>query len=215
MNVFLRWQHHIRSRPRLITAALITLALFVALLPLMSVSRALLVSFDIGITIFLALLVNVMSRATPSRMRQRAKLQDEGKWVVLGASLILSVVIMLALYLELHAGKDKSVRDALLAGSTIFLSWLFLAAIFSQQYAHSFYLDPACQDGGLVFPGTAEPDYWDFMYFSVVLSMTFQVSDVQITARPIRRLALLHGIVAFFFNVTIIAITVNVVAGIL
>ena len=204
-----------RSRPRLITAALITLALFVALLPLMSVSRALLVSFDIGITVFLALLVNVMSRATPSRMRQRAKLQDEGKWVVLGASLILSVVIMLALYLELHAGKDKSVRDALLAGSTIFLSWLFLAAIFSQQYAHSFYLDPACQDGGLVFPGTAEPDYWDFMYFSVVLSMTFQVSDVQITARPIRRLALLHGIVAFFFNVTIIAITVNVVAGIL
>lgn len=204
-----------RSRPRLITAALITLALFVALLPLMSVSRALLVSFDIGIAIFLALLVNVMSRATPSRMRQRAKLQDEGKWVVLGASLILSVVIMLALYLELHAGKDKSVRDALLAGSTIFLSWLFLAAIFSQQYAHSFYLDPACQDGGLLFPGTAEPDYWDFMYFSVVLSMTFQVSDVQITARPIRRLALLHGVVAFFFNVTIIAITVNVVAGIL
>jgi uncharacterized membrane protein len=204
-----------RSRPRLITAALITVALFVALLPLMNGSRALLVSFDIGITIFLALLVNVMSRATPSRMRQRAKLQDEGKWVVLGASLIVSVVIMLALYLELHAGKDKSVRDALLAGSTIFLSWLFLAAIFSQQYAHSFYLDPACQDGGLVFPGTAEPDYWDFMYFSVVLSMTFQVSDVQITARPIRRLALLHGVVAFFFNVTIIAITVNVVAGIL
>jgi uncharacterized membrane protein len=204
-----------RSRPRLITAALITLALFVALLPLMSVSRALLVSFDIGIAIFLALLVNVMSRATPSRMRQRAKLQDEGKWVVLGASLILSVVIMLALYLELHAGRDKSVRDALLAGSTIFLSWLFVAAIFSQQYAHSFYLDPACQDGGLVFPGTAEPDYWDFMYFSIVLSMTFQVSDVQITARPIRHLALLHGVVAFFFNVTIIAITVNVVAGIL
>jgi uncharacterized membrane protein len=79
----------------------------------------------------------------------------------------------------------------------------------------AFYLNPVCEDNGLVFPGTAEPDYWDFMYFSVVLSMTFQVSDVQITARPIRRLALLHGIVASFFNVTIIAITVNVVAGIL
>ncbi len=215
MSTFLQWQRHFRGRPRLITAALITLGLFVALLPLLNTARALLVSFNFGTTIFLALMVRVMSRASPSTMRQRARLQDEGKWVVLGASVIISAVIMLALYQELHAGKDKSVQDALLAGFTIFASWLFLAVIFSQQYAHSFYLDPECKDGGLVFPGTNEPDYWDFMYFSVVLSMTFQVSDVQITARSIRRLALAHGIVAFVFNVTIIAITVNVMAGIL
>jgi uncharacterized membrane protein len=215
MNPLHRWQRHLRSRPRLITAALITFGLFLAALPLMSISRAILVSFDLGITIFLVLIANVMSRATPITMRQRAMLQDEGKWVVLGASMIVSAVVMLALYLELHAGKDKSLRDALISGVTICLSWLFLAAIFAQQYAHSFYLDPECKDGGLLFPGTTEPDYWDFMYFSVVLNMTFQVSDVQITARSIRRLALLHGIVAFFFNVTIIALTVNVVAGIL
>jgi uncharacterized membrane protein len=215
MNALFRWQRHFRNRPRLVTAALITLGLYAALLPWLSTARALLLSFNIGSAAFLALIAGVMSRATPATMRHRASLQDEGKWVVLGASLIVSAIVLAALYQELHAGKDKSVQDALLAGLTIFLAWLFLAAIFAQQYAHSFYLNPRCEDGGLIFPGTSEPDYWDFMYFSVVLSMTFQVSDVQITARPIRRLALLHGIVAFVFNVTIIAITVNVMAGIL
>jgi uncharacterized membrane protein len=215
MNPIDRWQRHFRSRPRLISAALITLVLFLSLLPLLSPTRALLVSFNLGMTLFLALLAHAMSRASPATMRQRAGLQDEGKWVVLGASLIIAVIIMVALYQELHAGKDKSVVDALLAGSTIFLSWMFLASIFSQHYAHSYYLEPDGKDGGLLFPGTPEPDYWDFMYFSVVLSMTFQVSDVQITSRSIRRLALLHGVVAFVFNVTIIAITVNVMAGIL
>ena len=215
MNAIYRWQRHFRSRPRLISASLITLALFIALLPVLSATRALLVSMNLGMSLFLLLLAHAMSRATLATMRKRAQLQDEGKWVVLGASLIIAVVVMAALYLELRAGKDKSVGDALLAGSTIFLSWMFLASIFSQQYAHSFYLEPDCKDGGLLFPGTHEPDYWDFMYFSVVLSMTFQVSDVQITSRSIRRLALLHGVVAFVFNVTIIAITVNVMAGIL
>jgi uncharacterized membrane protein len=215
MNALFRWQRHFRSRPRLISAALITLGLFIVLLSLMSASRALLVSFNLGITLFLALIAGVMSRATPSTMRQRAMLQDEGKWVVLGASIIVSVIALVALYQELHAGKDKSLQDALLAASTIFLAWMFIAAMFAQQYAHSFYLILDKENGGLIFPGTNEPDYWDFMYFSVVLNMTFQVSDVQITARSIRRLALLHGIVAFVFNVTIVAITVNVMAGIL
>ena len=112
---------------------------------------------------------------------------------------------------ELHAAKDKSLADIVLASSTIFLSWLFVAVVFAQQYAHSFYLTP----GQLAFPGTETPDYLDFTYFSVVLSMCCQTSDVAITASPLRRLVMLHSIVAFFFNVIIIAITVNVVAGVL
>mgnify|MGYP003352863198 CR=1 FL=1 len=104
----------------------------------------------------------------------------------------------------------------LLATLTIVLSWAFTHTMFALHYAHEFYDENQGRGGGMQFPGDdPEPDYWDFMYFSVVLNMTFQVSDVQISSRPIRRLALLHGVVAFFFNVTIIAITVNVAAGIL
>ena len=83
--------------------------------------------------------------------------------------------------------------------------------MFAQQYAHSFYV----KAGQLVFPGTEQPDYWDFTYFAVVLSMCCQTSDVAVSSSSMRRLVMLHGVVSFFFNVIIIAITVNVVAGVL
>jgi uncharacterized membrane protein len=91
------------------------------------------------------------------------------------------------------------------------LAWLFVALVFAQEYAHSYYM----AGKGLEFPGEPEPDYWDVTYFSLVLNMTCQTSDVAITTRPMRRLVLLHSVIAFFFNVIILAITVNVVAGLL
>ena len=68
---------------------------------------------------------------------------------------------------------------------------------------------------GLDFPGRAEPDYWDFLYFSFVIGMTFQVSDVQIENHHLRRLGLAHGVLAFFFNVVVLALTINIIAGLL
>lgn len=189
--------------------------LFILLSPALSVTRSLLLAFNGGAALFLIAITFMMARATAESMRKRARQQNEGQWAVLVCSLAVSGVILLALYLELHAAKGHSVGDVILASSSILLSWLFLAVMFALQYAHSFYLARDPGQSGLIFPGTDLPDYWDFMYFSVVLSMTFQVSDVQITDRIIRRIALLHGIVAFFFNVIIIALTVNVVAGIL
>ena len=121
------------------------------------------------------------------------------------------MVVLVALSLELHGAKSKSMWDVALAGSSILLAWLFVALVFAQEYAHSYYM----ADKGLVFPGEPEPDYWDVTYFSLVLNMTCQTSDVTITTRPMRRLVLLHSVIAFFFNVIILAITVNVVAGLL
>jgi uncharacterized membrane protein len=86
--------------------------------------------------------------------------------------------------------------------------------IFALHYAHEFYgggLDD--QIGGLIFPGDEDPDYWDFVYYSFVVAMTAQVSDVQITSKAIRRLTTAHGAVSFFFNVTVLALTVNIVSG--
>ena len=85
--------------------------------------------------------------------------------------------------------------------------------MFALHYAHDYYHAADTTATGLDFPGAEKPDYWDFMYFAFVIGMTFQVSDVQISRRIMRRVALLHSVIAFFFNVVIIAITVNIVAG--
>jgi len=97
---------------------------------------------------------------------------------------------------------------------TILLSWAFMHTIFALHYAHEFYGEGRdTKVGGLVFPGTGEPDYWDFLYFSLVIAMTSQVSDVQISSRSIRRLATIHGAISFFFNLTVLALTVNMVSN--
>jgi uncharacterized membrane protein len=195
----------------LLTSAIVGISLFLLLLPAAGPSRAMLVSFNVGAALFLILMFVLMFRAPVASMQRRAKTQDENKWSVLVFSLIVAGVVILALSHELHGAKDKSLGDIVLASSTIFMSWLFVAVIFAQQYAHSYYLKP----GQLLFPGTDCPDYLDFMYFAVVLSMCCQTSDVAITSSSFRRLVMLHSVVSFFFNVIIIAITVSVVASVL
>lgn len=198
-------------RPRMLTSAMLAAVLFALLLPTMPAPRALLISFNVGAGTFLILMLVLMFRASVESMHRRARVQEEGKWVVLILSLCVAAVVLLALSRELHAARDKSLGEIALATSTIFLAWMFVAVVFAQQYAHSYYLKP----GQLAFPGTDCPDYLDFTYFSIVLSMCCQTSDVAITSSSFRRVVMLHSVVAFFFNVIIIAITVNVVAGVL
>ena len=198
-------------RPHLAGAAVLALTAFVILSPWMQIARATLIAFDLGAALFLAMMGVLMSRATPDTMYQRARLLEEGKWTILVMSLCIAAVVLGALSNELHAAKVKSLADIALASASIFLAWLFVAVMFSQQYAHSFYMTP----GQLQFPGTSQPDYWDFAYFAVVISMCCQTSDVVVSSGSLRRLVMLHSLVAFFFNVIIIAITVNVVAGVL
>ena len=97
---------------------------------------------------------------------------------------------------------------------TLALCWLFSSLIYALHYAHLFYGDDQGKDArGLDFPGTKEPDYWDFLYFSTCLSMTFQVSDMNITSPRIRRVVMFHCLAAFVFNLGIIAFTINVLGG--
>jgi uncharacterized membrane protein len=103
---------------------------------------------------------------------------------------------------------------------TLFLSWLATHILFAIRYAHEYYTpnrsadrSDSQQQGGLEFPHEPAPDYWDFLYFALVLGMTFQVSDVQITARTLRRLATVHGLLSFLFNTIIVALMVNIAAS--
>lgn len=167
----------------------------------------------------------MMARATPDGMRRRAELEDEGRYTVLILSVTAAIAILLTIVFELHGIKDlppdlAGLRVALAAG-TILLSWFFMNTIFALYYAHGYYGDADSSSGdykptgGLVFPGRPEPDYWDFLYFSFVVGMTFQVSDVQIEDHTLRRGVLAHGVLAFFFNVIIVALTINIIAGLI
>jgi len=109
------------------------------------------------------------------------------------------------------------ILHVLLAVMTIIGSWLLVHTVFAQQYARNYYQDHESINqqiaGGLDFPSDRQPDFWDFLYYSFVIGMTSQVSDVQTTSREMRRLTLLHGILSFFFNTTILAMSINIIAS--
>jgi uncharacterized membrane protein len=133
-------------------------------------------------------------------------MQDVGRRGILWRAGDLAAVVMVAHGTELHAAKS----GGLIAIASTSVSFVVMFAV---HYAHDFYGDFGHQHKGLGFPGKEQPDYWDFACFSIVIGMIFQVSDVQITSRELRRIALAHSVIAFFFNMFIIALTVNIVAG--
>jgi len=234
---------HVRQHPRLAMAAVLGVAVYLLLPSWISVSTRLLSAFDVAVLFFLGAMWVMMGRATNANMRRRAQVEDEGREVVLALSSIVATAILLSISLELHGIKDypkplAAIHGAL-AGLTILLAWLFMNTMFALHYAQRYYDKPdapgdgAADDGaddapddaaddpgqpiarGLCFPHTDQPDYWDFIYFSFVIGMTFQVSDVQIEDHSLRRLGLAHGLLAFFFNVVVLALTINIVAGLI
>lgn len=215
MQRYIKYGHSLLGRPRLFLAILLALICYAVLAPYMRASQAVLLAFDIGAIFFLVSIVQLMSKATPTVMLRRAERQLYGKGTVVILSLFTLGMVLLALHDELRAGKAQASLSVVFAGISIVLSWLLLATNFAQEYAHRYALNRHIKDGGLMFPNTPEPDYWDFMYFSLTLSMTCQTADVQITDGRMRRLALLHCVMAFFFNVGIISITINVLGGVL
>jgi uncharacterized membrane protein len=136
---------------------------------------------------------------------------------------IISVFAIIALLQEApNASKRGLTYHIILAAAAVFCSWTLIHTLFTLRYAHLYYTYPDLEAhahgknlGGLGFPATLVPDYLDFAYFSFVLGMTFQVSDVQITSRVLRRLALLHGFLSFVYNTIIIALSINIISGVI
>lgn len=202
------WRLHIR----LLAAAAFGIGVTAALsaLPWRMPTR-ILVGWDGGVVLYLALVFWVMARAPVARIRQRACVDDEGAVALLILTSAAAVASLAAVVAEL--GHAPGAYRLALGIITILLSWGFMHAIFALHYAHEFYGEGGDgRVGGLLFPGDDAPDYWDFLYYSLVVAMTAQVSDVQITSKTIRRLTLAHGVVAFFFNVTVLALTVNIIS---
>ncbi|MFK2873134.1 DUF1345 domain-containing protein [Dyella lipolytica] len=211
-----RWApiRFVRARPWLMLSSIVFVAAGVVLaMSGVKPASALLLSFDLGALLYLGMLTRMFNRASAEHMCRHAHAQDSGRRSTLWIAVALSAVVLVALSTELHAAKSGGAKAMGMAAISIVLSWLFMNTMYALHYAHGYYGDFGKQHEGLEFPGTKQPDYWDFVYFAFVIGMCFQVSDVQITSHILRRTALLHSVVAFFFNVFIIAISVNIAAG--
>jgi uncharacterized membrane protein len=179
------------------------------------------IAWDLAALMLLLLAAVLFSReGDDASMEENALQQQVGEWTMFWVTLAGVAFSFVALTTELAKAKEihpfgRSLRVGLVVG-TLLISWLTTHLIFAIRYAHEYYTTSrgaAKVDGGLVFPSDDTPDYWDFVYFSLVLGMTFQVSDVQITSRKLRRLATVHGFIGFLFNTIIVALTVNIAAS--
>ncbi|MBX9824531.1 MAG: DUF1345 domain-containing protein [Xanthobacteraceae bacterium] len=205
------------AHKRLVISAAIGIVTVLALrlTDLALVTRVLL-GWDTGVAIYLVWAAIVMARcSTVAAIKRNAAIQDEGALAILLLTVGAAIASLGAIFAELVALERTNPHYGLhvaLAAATVVLSWTFTHTIFALHYAHDFYGEASRSDG-LKFPDNAKPDYWDFVYFSFVIGMTFQVSDVAVTNKAIRRMVVAHGALSFFFSTAIVALTVNIAAG--
>lgn len=176
--------------------------------------------WDLFCAVVLVLAWMVFFKCGPAHIRALAGREDGSRLFVLALVLVSSGASMVAVALLLFSKGAVENAGLYLPASIggMLLSWIMVHTTFTFHYAHMYYKDdkddPEAHAEGLSFPEEAAPDYLDFAYFSFVIGMTFQVSDVEITSRAIRRQALLHGLLSFGLNTFVVALTVNVIAGI-
>jgi uncharacterized membrane protein len=212
----------IAARPRLFIGFACGVAAYGLIPPIFGLQPRAIVAWGLGVSVFLVLTAILFLGEHQDRMASDAERQEEGEWTIFFLTVAGVSVSIIAIIHEFSASKgvppaQRNLHLAIVA-FTLLASWLMLHATFALRYAHEFYEKPsgaADYQRGLQFPGEDNPDYLDFMYFSLVLGMTFQVSDVQITSRKLRRVAALQGLLSFLFNTIIVALTVNLAAGLL
>lgn len=193
-------------------SALICGALAYAAGSVLKLQSPLLAAGDAFYLVFLVLIAVMIGGQSAADLKRRARTEDEGIAVVVFVTLATIVYFAAAVFIALNKkhGVDPLSLGLALAGAP--LGWLTLQAIMAFHYADVHYFDDpstADDEGDLQFPGKGDPGPWDFLYYSFVVGMTCQVSDVQVLTTPMRRLTLFHGVVSFFFNTVFIAMAVN------
>lgn len=223
---FLGWWRHVPRR-RLISGLLVGLGTYALLYFATDVNGRLrfIVAWDVGASFALVALYFGLRNSSAATIKQVAARQDAGKRAVLALCLLAATASLVVIAAEMPQVKNASGLElgarVVLVLYTIVLSWAFMHSVFALHYAHDYYLDvnrAAKRDPKserLIFPGEPSPTYGDFLYFSFTIGMTFQTSDVQIADAYLRRVVLIHGAVAFFFTTGILALTINLVAGLI
>lgn len=197
---------------------LLFVPIFFAAVPIawrhMPFEEAVMIGFDLAAGFFLLSCLPLL-RHRVEKMRVAAVRNDANRPMLLALTAVVIVVVLVVIASALGATGADRARIARLVILTLGLAWLFSNMVFALHYAHLFYTRGADgkDSGGLDIPATKEPDYWDFVYFSFTLGMTFQTSDVEISSPDMRRVALFHSMLAFVFNIGVLAFTINVLGG--
>jgi len=201
------------ARPRTFIAVAAGIVAFFLLPGSPRLVTRILIGWDGFVMLYLLLVYIMMMRSGLSHIRRNAVLQDDGRFLILLVTALGAFASIAAIVFEL-AGSHRSPVELALATITVALSWAAVHTAFALHYAHDYYR--GAKPGGLQFPSGDQhekPDYWDFVYFSFVIGMTAQVSDVGITDKTIRRTATAHGIVSFVYNTALVALMVNIAAS--
>jgi uncharacterized membrane protein len=199
--------------PRFVLFVLVFAAGLAASVPFLGSGRGIMAAFDVAAFVFLASLASLFRRGEAEQMRRVSRDNDANRALLLAITVGTALVILVAVHGELK-GRNDAIAIALVI-ATLALAWLFSNMVYALHYAALFYVrdDHAGDAGGIDFPDTKEPDYWDFVYFSFTLGMTFQTSDVEITSGRIRRVVIGQCLAAFVFNLGILAFTINTIGG--
>jgi uncharacterized membrane protein len=211
----------LRARPRLLGCSLVGLLVYAAGQQLIHTSAAAmaLIGWNAGAILYLLLAWQMMADTHPQVIRERAITQDEGRVAILVLVVLAAAAVLLAVGTQLAQIKGLESHRAghlVLAGLTVVSSWLFTQVLFALHYAHDFY---AARVSGmadpLLFPGTRDPGYMDFVHFACVIGTASQTADISFNGAGLRPVGTLHCIVAFFFNATLLALAINVAASLL
>ncbi len=176
---------------------------------------ALVLGFDVAALAFIAALAPLLRDRSAAAMRRHAAQNDANRPTVLVVTAATALAILTAISAELPAAHHGEPLAIVKLIATLALSWVFTNLVFMLHYAHMHYSRGADgRDlGGFAFPGTAEPDYWDFLYFSFTAGMSFAASDVDVTRTAVRRVLTAHSMLSFVFNIGVLAFSINVLAG--
>jgi len=223
-------RHHITRafmlRPRLIIGILAGLFIGLICPADWRLTTRLLLAWNAGVILYILLTFIMMVRDDLDRFHQRTSVPDESRFVILTLSIFAALFSIGAIVVQLAATKDMSGVDKYfhigLVGTTILTGWTFIHLTFALHYAHEYASErrnrpelPERLRGGLDFLDTLTPDYSDFLYFSFIIGVASQTADVAVCSPTMRRIALAHGVVSFFYNTTILALTINIAAGLI
>ncbi|MDE1934729.1 DUF1345 domain-containing protein [Bradyrhizobium sp.] len=203
------------ARPRTSFSIACAIAAFFLLPPSLRLVTRLLIGWDTFVAFYIVLVYAMMLRSSLATIRRMAALQDDGRFLIPLLTALGAFASLAAIVFELGQGQHKP-AELIFATATVALSWAAVHTGFALHYAHEFYRGD--KPGGLQFPSGGKEDhadYWDFVYFSFVIGMTAQVSDVGITDKTIRRIATAHGIISFVFNTALLALMVNIAASVI
>ena len=175
-------------------------------------------------TTSIALAWTTISSSHPSQIKHDAHAQDSSRTLIFLFAIAAAFASLFSIIILLRENSEKTDQGLFMTIVIPLLcvvsSWWLVHTVFTMRYAHFYYCDIEHEKkgkiekpGGLIFPGGEDPDYMDFVYFAFVVGMTFQVSDVEISSKRIRRLAWMHGVLSFAFNTVIVALTINVLSG--